>query len=84
MNVTVAKPATTTLNGGYLTIYPTGGARPTVSTLNWPKGTAALANGAIVPLADQTLEPKDLTVFAYLTGGGKVEVILDVTGYFQP
>jgi hypothetical protein len=27
--------------------------------------------------------PQDLTVKAALVGGGKVEVILDVTGYFQ-
>jgi hypothetical protein len=84
MNVTVTKPATTILYGGYLTLWPTGGTKPLVSTLNWPTGTGALANGAIVPLADQTLEPNDLSVFAYVASKtAKVEVILDVTGYFQ-
>jgi hypothetical protein len=84
VNVTVAKPAKqTTLSAGYLGIYPTGVTPPTVSTLNWAKGTTALANGAIVPVADQSLYPKDITVKAALSGGGRVEVILDVTGYFQ-
>jgi hypothetical protein len=85
LNVTVAKPtAQATLSQGYLSVYPTGGAEPLVSTINFPKGTIALANGAIVPVAqDLVTYPKDLTVKAALVGGGKVEVILDVTGYFQ-
>jgi hypothetical protein len=84
VNVTVAKPAKqTTLSAGYLGIYPTGVTPPTVSTLNWAAGTTAIANGAIVPVADQSLYPKDITVKAALSGSGRVEVILDVTGYFQ-
>jgi hypothetical protein len=85
LNVTVAKPtAQATLSQGYLSVYPTGGAEPLVSTINFPKGTIALANGAIVPVAqDLVTYPQDLTVKAALVGGGKVEVILDVTGYFQ-
>jgi hypothetical protein len=81
VNVTVAKPtAQTVLNAGYLTIWPYGVTKPLVATINWAKGTTALANGAIVPLAATT---PDLTVSPFLSGGGKVEVIIDVTGYFQ-
>jgi len=83
LNVTVAKPATQTLSGGYLKVYPTGDTEPLVSTINFATGTTALANGAIVPLADQSLFPKDLTVRSAIAAGRKVEVILDVTGYFQ-
>ncbi len=82
LNVTVAKPAKTTVPSGYLKVYPTG-AEPLVSTINFPAGTIALANGAIVPLGQDLVNfPKDLTIKAAI-GTGKVEVILDVTGYFQ-
>ncbi len=84
INVTVVKPAAqTSLSQGYLTVYPTGIATPLVSTINFPQGTPALANGAIAPLADQSLHPSDLTVKAKLVSGGKVDVIIDVTGYFD-
>jgi hypothetical protein len=84
-NVTVVKPTKqTTLYQGYLAVYPTGGPEPLVSTINFPKGTIALANGAIVPVADKSSYPKDVTVKAALSPAtGRVEVILDVTGYFQ-
>jgi hypothetical protein len=55
-----------------------------VSTINFPPGSAALANGAIVPLADQTAEPNDLAVMPFVVGTpGQVHLVLDVTGYFQ-
>jgi hypothetical protein len=84
INVTVVKPSTQTiLSQGNLGLFPTGVTPPTVSTINFPKGTIALANGAIVPLADQSVFPQDLTVKAFLLTGGKVDVVLDVTGYFE-
>jgi len=85
INVTVVKPARqATLYQGYLSLYPTGVTPPTVSTINFPTGTLALANGAIVPVADQALYPKDITVKAALSPAvGRVDVVLDVTGYFQ-
>ena len=85
VNVTVVKPTKqTTLYQGYLAVYPTGGAEPLVATINFPKGTIALANGAIVPVGDQSLYPKDITVKAALSPAiGKVDVVIDVTGYFQ-
>ena len=84
VNLTVVKPPKqATLAGGYLSMYPTGNSEPLVASINFAAGTTALANGAIVPVADQSLFPKDLTVKAALSGGGKVDVVIDVTGYFQ-
>ena len=38
-------------SGGFVTAYPSGGARPFVSTVNFGNGTNAVANAAIVPAA---------------------------------
>jgi hypothetical protein len=58
-------------------------ATPVVSSLNFAAGELALGNGAIVPLADQSLESLDLSVYARVLGPGTVHMVLDVTGYFQ-
>ncbi len=47
LNVTVVAPNTE----GFLSLWPSGGAFPGVSTLNFLAGEPALANGAIVPVA---------------------------------
>ena len=80
VNVTAVGP-----NGlGFLTLYPAGITRPVVSTLNYNAGENAIANGAIVVLADQAVQAQDLAVFARVaTAGGTVHMVLDVTGYFQ-
>ncbi|HVT16707.1 MAG TPA: hypothetical protein VHQ90_11090 [Thermoanaerobaculia bacterium] len=79
INVTIANPAMTgPSGGGFLTVYPSNASLPNVSTINFLNADNALANGAIVPLANQA---GDLNV--WLGGIGKVDVILDVTGYFQ-
>lgn len=74
LNVTIANPT----SGGFLTLWPSGGSQPVVSTLNFTTSDTALANGAIVPLSTNT---QDLSVFC--GGSGTVHVILDVTGYFD-
>jgi hypothetical protein len=80
LNVTVVATQTTSA-AGFLTLYPTGVARPNVSTINFVKGDV-VANGAIVPLGTaSTPNALDLHVFAGSTG--TVNVILDVSGYFQ-
>jgi sugar lactone lactonase YvrE len=71
LNVT-AVPHTTL---GYLTIWPTGGSQPLVSTLNAPTG-AVTANAAIVPAGGGG----DVSVFV----DDAADVILDVDGYFAP
>jgi hypothetical protein len=80
LNVTAVAPT----NQGRFTLYPSGITTPTVSTINFPPGTTALANGAIVPLADQSVEANDLAVMPFVIGTpGQVHLVLDVTGYFQ-
>jgi hypothetical protein len=73
INVTITTPTA----ASFLTIWPTGGARPNVSTINFTGADQALANGAIVGLG--TL-PNDLTIF---NSAGNVHVLIDITGYFQ-
>ena len=73
LNVTIANPTA----GSFLTLWPTGTARPFVSTINFTQNDPSLANGAIVAIAASS---PDLSVF---NAGGTVNVILDVTGYFQ-
>lgn len=85
LNVTAVAPT----NQGRLTVYPSGILPPGVSTINFPPGTTALANGAIVPLstgvACSTFTPStcDFAVMPFVVGSGQVHLVLDVTGYFQ-
>jgi hypothetical protein len=76
LNITAVRPT----GAGFLTLYPAGIDRPTVSSVNFVNGDSAVANGAIVPLGDAP--NADLRVFAY-AGGGTVQLVLDVSGYFQ-
>ena len=80
LNITALGP-----NGqGFLTAFPTGITRPVVSSLNFSAGEPALGNGALVPLADQSAHPSDLSIFARVAvAGGTVHIVIDVTGYFQ-
>jgi hypothetical protein len=67
---------------GWFALYPTGGVRPAVSTLNFAPADYALANGAIVPLSADT--SNELTVYlATFTALGTAHVLLDVNGYFK-
>ncbi len=76
LNVTVVAPT----SSGYLTLWPSGTAQPTVSTINFVSNDV-LANGAIVPLAD-AVSSNELAVFN--GSSGSTNIILDVTGYFKP
>jgi hypothetical protein len=80
LNLTIVRP-----NGaGHLTVWPTGITKPVVSSVNFIAGEPAIANGAIVPLADQSSYPQDLSVYPYVAvTGGTVHLVIDVTGYFQ-
>jgi hypothetical protein len=59
---------------GFLTIWPSGEAQPSVSTLNSPDGRTK-ANAAIVPAGSQG------AVSVYVTN--TTDVILDINGYFS-
>ncbi|BDC52955.1 hypothetical protein F183_A52700 [Bryobacterales bacterium F-183] len=71
LNATVVPPAAL----GYLTLYPTGSPRPTVSTLNALTGTV-VANAAIVPAGTNG------AVDAFVSG--TTHLVLDINGYFAP
>jgi hypothetical protein len=75
LNVTVTQASAST----WLALYPSGIAWPGVSTINFSPNQWALANGAIVPLAEGTYN--DISA---LVSQGTVHMILDVTGYFKP
>lgn len=78
LNATIASPTV----DGFFSLWPAGTAFPTVSTLNFLAGEAALANGAIVPLNTSTT-PDLSTAYGTGSGAGTTHVIIDVTGYFQ-
>ncbi len=59
----------------YLTVWPTGQAQPTVSTLNATTG-AVTANAAMVPAGTSG----EISIFVY----DDADVVLDVNGYFAP
>ena len=73
VNVTVTEPTA----GGFLVLYPVGGAAPLASTINFQPGQTRANN------AEATLGAAgDLVVRAGMPSGG-VHVLLDVTGYFD-
>lgn len=71
-NLTAVAPTTT----GYLSLFPTGGAVPTVSNVNFSPGDI-VPNLAVVRLGTAT----GLTV---LNSQGSTHVVLDVMGYYRP
>ncbi|MEA3278489.1 MAG: hypothetical protein U9Q81_24965 [Pseudomonadota bacterium] len=66
----------------FLTLYPFESDPPTVSSINYAPGTAALANGIFVPICDHT-GPNDCfwDLVIYNGPSASVDVILDLTGY---
>jgi len=73
LNVTIVSPTA----ASFLTLWPSGGAKPVVSTINFTQNDPSLANGAIVAVSANST---DLSVY---NNSGSVHVLLDVTGYFQ-
>jgi hypothetical protein len=76
LNVTFIVPT----QSGFLSIWPCNVSMPLVSTINANAGEPAIANGAIVPLADQTC---DIAVIYGAQFSGNADVVIDVTGFFQ-
>jgi hypothetical protein len=60
---------------GYLTVWPAGGSKPVVSTLNAPTGEVT-ANAAIVPAGTGG----DISVFVT----DNTDLVADINGYFAP
>jgi hypothetical protein len=72
LNVTV----TDTTSASYLSLYPTGGARGSISNLNWVAGET-VANSAIVPVGSAG----QVSIYNHT---GRTDVVVDVDGYFAP
>jgi alpha-tubulin suppressor-like RCC1 family protein len=70
LNVTVVTPS----SAGYLTVYPTGAAKPNASTLNYTAGQV-VPNGTVVKVGDGG----QINLFA---NAGCPQVIVDVVGYY--
>lgn len=70
VNITVTQPSTSS----YLTVWPTGFSRPTVSLLNFV-ANATIANSTVVGLSP------DGTLSIY-NASGSTHVIVDVSGWF--
>ena len=74
VNLTVVVPST----AGFLTVYPSGTPAPLASTLNFARAQTR-SNNTILPLASfGRFDAK-----AGLPGGGKLDLVVDVVGYFQ-
>ncbi|HXY42021.1 MAG TPA: hypothetical protein VEQ10_20260 [Vicinamibacteria bacterium] len=78
-NVTVVAPT----DFGDLRIYPAGTTMPLASVINWVTSDFAVANGAIIPVGSSSGNHVSVRVDMPNGSTGKVDVILDVTGYFQ-
>lgn len=76
LNVTVVAPT----GAGYLTLYPGDQGAPVVSSINFQAGQVR-ANNLLLPLAGDNAGTIGLS--ALVGGGGTVDVVLDVSGYFQ-
>ncbi|MDH6578396.1 S53 family peptidase [Kitasatospora sp. MAP5-34] len=71
LNVTVARPT----SGGFLTVYPSGGTRPTASNMNWTAGQT-VPNLVTVPVG------ADGKVDLYNGGPGSTDLVADLFGYY--
>ena len=78
-NVTVTQSTA----GGHVTLWPAG-PTPTTSTINFGADQTR-ANNAVLSLAggDGGAVPGTLQAVAAVAGGGQVDLILDVNGYFE-
>ena len=80
VNATVVNPT----GLGWLALWPAGTVWPGISTLNFPPGAGATANGAIVPLSGCTSPCGDLNVvYGVVPSANTLDIVLDITGYFQ-
>ncbi|HEX9670451.1 MAG TPA: hypothetical protein VGC93_13340 [Thermoanaerobaculia bacterium] len=81
LNVTIVTPST----GGDLRLFPSNVGQPLVSMLNYNAGEPALANGAILPVAQVAGDDIAMAIGMACgsNGCGSVHVLMDVTGYFD-
>jgi predicted RNA methylase len=75
LNVTVVSPT----GDGFLTLHPGDVAPPATSSINFTAGRV-LANNGVQSLAVAT---GTLAITPAVAGNGTVDVVIDVTGYFE-
>lgn len=71
MNVTAVAP----VGAGYVTVFPDGQSRPTVSNLNFAAGQT-IPNLVMVPVVDGKVD-------LYNGSGGAVDLLADIAGYYS-
>ncbi|HTQ81263.1 MAG TPA: right-handed parallel beta-helix repeat-containing protein, partial [Thermoanaerobaculia bacterium] len=76
VNMTAVAPSA----AGFITLFPGNLPLPATSSINFPRGSTR-TNNAILPLASDA--SGTLAAQAFLTGSGRVDLILDVNGYFR-
>jgi uncharacterized repeat protein (TIGR01451 family) len=77
INLAVVTPS----GDGYVTLYPGDGLAPVASTINFHLGGFTLSNNAVLQLASNgagTIGAQSL-----VGGGGGVDLVIDVVGYFK-
>ncbi len=79
VNIAAVAPATAG-TAGYVTLYPGNGAAPVASSINFSAGTTR-SNNAVVLLSTDTLGK--LAAQSFVSNGGGVDVVIDVTGYYK-
>jgi len=75
LNVT----ATSTSANSFLTVWPTGEAKPTASSVNWGAGST-IANSVTAKLG--SIPPSQGKQLSMFNNSGNVNVIVDVNGYY--
>jgi hypothetical protein len=78
LNAAILTPTT----AGFFSLWPSPGAFPVVSTINFQANEPGLANGAIVPLGAGT-GPDLNIVFGNAGTLASMDFLIDVTGYFK-
>jgi PKD repeat protein len=76
VNVTVVSPT----GDGFVTLYPGNYPAPAASTINFGAGQTR-TNNAVLPLASDG--SGTLAAMPFVAGGGKVQLVVDVNGYFM-
>ena len=79
--ISVSLAVVTPPGAGFLTLYPGNGVAPTASTINFHMGSFTLSNNAVVELA--TNGTGTIGAQSLVGGGGGVDVVIDVVGYFK-
>jgi len=79
VNLAAVAPATPGVVG-YVTLYPGNGSAPVASSINFSAGDVR-SNNAVLLLSTDTLGK--LGAQSFVSNGGGVDVVIDVTGYYK-